>query len=172
MDDCIYLSHATNPRRCAMHEKLNKVRKDIVTLTTECSSIWSPQMELDVLTNHRLKLKMVIARSKGEPWRGSKTDERYIDVDNYFLPIKIPKHHTTLGEDEDIRLPPHVDCKGIERLEKSLRDMTGMLYKDAHLLTHDTNWSTNIKEFCWTCRRAATRQRRKYQYQFAPVREN
>ena len=21
MDDCIYLSHATNPRRCAMHEK-------------------------------------------------------------------------------------------------------------------------------------------------------
>ena len=54
---------------------------------------------------------MVKARSKGEPWRGSKTEEKYIDVDNYFRPIKIPKYHTALGEDEDIRLPPHVDAK-------------------------------------------------------------
>ena len=46
-----------------------------------------------------------------------------------------------------------------------------MLYKDAHLLTHDANWLTNSKEPCWTCRRAATRQRRKYQFQFTPVRE-
>ena len=91
MEDCTYLSHATKPRRCTMHEKSNKLRKDIVTLTTECSSVWSPQMELDVLTNHRLRLNMVRARSKGEPWRGSKTEEKYIDVDNYFRPIKIPK---------------------------------------------------------------------------------
>ena len=57
MEDCTYLSHATNLKICTMHEKLNKVRKDIVTLTTECSSVWSPQMELDVLTKHRLRLK-------------------------------------------------------------------------------------------------------------------
>ena len=57
MDDCKNLCSATDPRRCAMHERLNKVRKDIVTLTIECSSIWSPQMELDVLTNHRLRLR-------------------------------------------------------------------------------------------------------------------
>ena len=91
MEDCPYLSHATNPRRCAMHEKLNKVRKDIVTLSTECSSVWSPQMELDVLTNHRLRLKMVRARSKGEPWRGSNTEEQYIDVGNYFSADKNTK---------------------------------------------------------------------------------
>ena len=46
-----------------------------------------------------------------------------------------------------------------------------MLYKDAHLLTHDASWLTNIKKPCWTCRRAATRQKRKYQFQFTPVRE-
>lgn len=170
MEECQYLSSESNPRRCAMHEKLNKVQKDIVTLTTECFSIWSPQMELDVLTNHRLRFKMVRSRSKGEPWRGSKTEEKYIDVDNYYRPITIPKYHATLGEDEDIRLPPHIDSFGIERLDKSLRDMTGMLYQDAHLLTHDADWWANLKEHCWTCRRAATRQSRKYQHQFSSVR--
>ena len=88
----------------------------------------------------------------------------------YHRPITIPKYHATLSEDEDIRLPPHIDSSGIDKLDKSLRDMTGMLYKDAHLLTHDADWWTNLKEHCWTCRHAATRQRRKYQHQFSSVR--
>lgn len=116
-------------------------------------------MELDVLTNHRLRFKIAKSRSKGEPWRGSNTEEKYIDVDNYFRPITVPKHHATLGEDDDIRLPPHIDSSGSERLDKSLRHMQGMLYKDAQLLTHDADWWTNLKEQSFTCRRAATRQK-------------
>ena len=113
---------------------------------------------------------MVKARSRGEPWRGSKSEDKYIDVDKYFRPITTPKYHATLGEDEAIRLPPDVDSSGIDSLDKSLRDMTGMLYEDAHLLTDDADWWTKIQDPCWTCRRAATRQGRKYQHQFTPVR--
>ena len=62
--------------------------------------------------------------------------------------MTIPRYHATLGEDEDIRLPPDTDDCGIDVLDKSLRDMTGMLYKDAHLLMHEAEWWANTKEHC------------------------
>ena len=94
MEACEYLQNDTDPRRCTIHEKLNKLRADIITLTTECSSIWSRQMELDTLKNHRARLKVAKARMHRGEWCGGKSEEKFIDVDDYFRPhnhTKIPR---------------------------------------------------------------------------------
>ena len=108
----------------------------------------------------------------GKPWRGSKAaEDLYMDVDNYFRDIRSPQFHEILSPDDPIRMPPAIDDVGINLLDKTLRDMTGLLYADRHLLTHDAESWTSHEEPCWTCRRAGTRQVRKYQAKFQKKRK-
>ena len=59
---CWYLSSEVGPRCCAMHEKLNNIRQDIEDLTEVVDKVYTPQMELDVLSNHRKRLGMIKER--------------------------------------------------------------------------------------------------------------
>ena len=156
-----------------MHEKINDLRKDIVKLTTDCADVWTPQMELDSLTNHRTMLKLVKKRSKGEPWQGSLTPaDPYVEVDNFFRRIKKPQYYEVLSAKAPILLPPALNETGIDLLDKILRDMTGMVYSHSHFLAHGADTLTKATTPCWTCLRAATRQLRKYQEQFRKQKSN
>ena len=163
-EPCKFLLREPGPQeQCVMHQRINRAREDIRILTEECSDVWIPKMELDNLNNHRTRLQMVLKRKNGEPWQGSKKPEDlYVDVDDVFRPIDAPKFHPVPDRSEPCNATPTDSDVGIKLLDKSLHDITGMLYETSHFLTHDADRLTRNNTPCWTCTRAATRQQRKY----------
>ena len=156
-----------------MHEKINCLRKDIAKLTNDCAGVWTPQMEIDSLTNHKTILRLVEKRGKGEPWQGnSKTTDPFIDVQEYFRPITKPQYHKDPPKNAPILQPPTLVEHGIDLLDKNLRDMTGMRYVDSHFMTHGADTLCRANTPCWTCTRAAARQHRKSQVQFRKIRKS
>ena len=150
-----------------MHERIGRAKEDIRILTEECSDVWMPQMELDLLRTHRTRLKMVKRRKECKPWDGStKTEDLVVDVDEIFRPITKPIFHSVPDKTEPSKSLPTKADVGIDLLDKSLRDITGMLHETSHLLTHDADRLMSNKVPCWICTRAATRQQRKYSVKF------
>ena len=106
MEPCKILNDTIDPKRFAMHEKINVIRRGIRDLTHDCAKVWTPLMELYVLANHRTRLRIVKARKDAKPWSNSKGfDDLYVDADNYFRPIKEPLYHDVLPRPDPIRLP-------------------------------------------------------------------
>ena len=60
---CYYLDTHRNGQ-CKMHGRITQARNVIHTLTSECSDVWLPQIELDFLQNHKSLLQF--AKHRGD----------------------------------------------------------------------------------------------------------
>lgn len=123
-------------------------------------------MEVDSVKNQCIRMRLVEKRINGEPWQGGNQEEdEYIDLEKYFRPISELQPHEYEGEGKKIREPPGED-KGPDLLDKTLRDLTGILHADKHLLVHNDETLKREERPCWICTRAATRQLRRYSHRF------
>ena len=110
----------------------------------------------------RVKCSKEMTRYEG----GTETEELVTELDNVFKPITIAEFHTVPDRTEPSTGTPTKDDFGINLLDKSLRDISGVPHEDKHLLTHETNTPKGRKRPCDICTKAATRQKRKYSAKF------
>ena len=108
-------------------------------------------------------MEIVKCRKNLQQWAGeTKTEDLVADVEEIFKPTTEAEFHAVPDKTEPSTLTPTKDDVGIHLLDKSLRDITGVLHETKHLLTHEADTLKTRKMPCWICTRAATRQQRKY----------
>ena len=174
MEPCKFLCKDGPRRPCQIHEQIFKARRDIHVLTQECSDVWIPEMELTILNHHRNRLRRVKCRKNCTKYEGGLESEKLVtELDNTFKPITEPEFHDVPDRTEPSIGTPTDDDVGINLLNKSLRDRTGVLHETKHMLTHEADTlSGSVQRLkghptpCLICTKAASRQKRKYSEKF------
>ena len=87
-------------------------------------------------------------------------------LDDSFKPIVEAEFHTIPDRTEPSTGIPTKEDVGINLLDKSLRDITGVLQDTKHFLTHEADTLKGHEVPCPICEKAATRQKRKYSEKF------
>ena len=123
--------------QCAMHKKIEEVKADVNKLIDDCGPEWTGQRRLDLLKLQRNHYRKIRTRLMGGVWAGSKPgeiDESLRDFADQFRPIKNPHYHHVDAAGAVV-CPPALNSTGSERLDATLRDMTGIPHSRLHRLT-------------------------------------
>ena len=113
-------------------------------------------------------MRNIVLRYSGSGWKGPPEgcpDKEFIEFDDQFRPILKPEYHSIMSPKDAVLAPPDRQAEDpMDFLDAYLRDMTGVLYTTRHFLTHGAE--DGKKRPCWTCDKAGSRQRKKFQLKF------